>query len=72
MSEAETEYHKLKGLVEAVNRVIAGEDKHLHDAETALTGNANNPEALGNLRGNLFRVRARILSELKGIVGQFG
>ncbi len=70
--EAEAEYEKLKGLLEALSKVSEGKDKPLHDAEMALEGNKQDPEALVNLERNLRNVRVRILSELTGIMKHFG
>ena len=72
--EAEAEYEKLKGLLEALSRFSEGEGKGkaLHDAEMALEGTKQNPEALVNLERNLRNTRVVILSELTGIIKHFG
>jgi hypothetical protein len=69
--EAEAEHEKLKGLVDSLS-VISDVRGKLHDAEMALRGNKNNPEALEKLERNLRNVRVRILSEVTGIMKQFG
>lgn len=50
MPNAEAEYDKLKGLLEALSRVCEGKDKLLDEAETALKGTIGNLDALRNLR----------------------
>jgi hypothetical protein len=69
----ETEYNKLKGLLEVLTNVSQAQQDTivLHDAEMAMKGNAGNPEALGNLERNLRNARVRILSELQGIIADF-
>ncbi len=69
-SEAESEYVKLKGLLETLSVVGEERDRRLlHDAEMALK--ANGSEALDNLERNLRNVRVRILSELEQIKKNF-
>ena len=72
MPNAEAEYDKLKGLLQALGRYSGGEDRLLHDAEMALKGNIGNVDALNNLEGNLRNTRLRVLSELTGIIKTFG
>ena len=73
MVNAEVEYQKLKGLVETLGRVGQAKDKLLLDeAEMNLKANSSNSEALSNLERNLRNVRVRILSDLTGIIKNFG
>ena len=71
MEHVQTEYQKLKQLVENVTKV--GEkmkkdgEQLLHDAEMAMVGNEGNAQALQNLEHNLRNLRVRVLSELTGI-----
>lgn len=70
--EAEAEYVKLQGLLETLSRVSEGKDKLLHESDVALQGNKQNPEALDSLERNLRNVRVRILSDMTGIIKNFG
>jgi uncharacterized protein YoxC len=71
MSNVESQYNKLKELMEAVKDVSERmKTVNLHEAEMAMKGNAG--EALDNIERNLFVMRARILSELTGIIKNFG
>ena len=72
MGNVEPEYQKLKGLLETLSSVSEGKDRLLHDAEGALKGNSDHREALDNLERNLRNARVKILSELTGIIKNFG
>ncbi|MGA2203380.1 MAG: hypothetical protein ABSG40_15580 [Terriglobales bacterium] len=70
-AEAQAEYDKLKGLLEALSAIGERKDKMLDGAEAALKG-IGNTDALKNLERNLCRIRRTILSELAGIIKHFG
>jgi len=59
-------------LQELVDSLSAAADRarklDLHETEMALAGNAGNPSALDDLERQLRSLRARILSELAGIL----
>ena len=70
-SEAQAEYDKLKGLLEALSAIGARKDKMLDGAEAALKG-VGHADALSHLERNLCGARRTILSELAGITKHFG
>jgi hypothetical protein len=70
-AEAQTEYDKLKGLLEALSAIGARKDKLLDGVEAALKG-VGNADALINLERNLCGMRRTVLSELAGITKHFG
>lgn len=70
-AEVESEYHKLKGLVECVSKVLDNlPDELLHEAEMAII--ADNVHAMSDIERKLQSMRRAILSELIGIAKQFG
>jgi hypothetical protein len=69
-AEAQIEYDKLKGLLEALSAIGARKDKMFNGAEEALKG-VGNADALINLERNLSGMRRTVLSELAGIAKHF-
>ncbi len=77
MGEVESEYRKLKGLVDRLSKLVemmqeAGKQELFHDAEMAVAGTTGNPQATDILERNLRNVRLSILSELAGISKHYG
>jgi hypothetical protein len=70
-AEAQAEYDKLKGLLDALSAIGARKDKMLDGVEAALLGVAS-ADALNNLAVSLRGSRQTVLSELDGITKHFG
>ena len=70
-TEAQAEYDKLKGLLDALGTIVGRRDtKFEAEAEAALK--VVGTDALSNLERNLCSARRNVLSELAGITKHFG
>jgi hypothetical protein len=70
-AEAQAEYDKLKGLLDALGAIGATKDRMLDGVEAALIFNAS-ADALNSLAASLRNSRLTVLSELVGITERFG
>jgi hypothetical protein len=73
MSEAQVQFDKLKGLLEAIDQIRENKKiVNLREAELNLKANEANVEATSNLERNLRGVRVMYLSSLEGMIKKFG